>query len=82
MKFYGLKAEDLEDFFEVINSCEGNVYFECPDMRLNLKSNLCKYVSLAKLCVAGHDDVKEIEIYAESKEDVDRLFKYMCGGGV
>ena len=49
MKFMNLKVEKLDDFFNVINSCEGNVFLECPDMKLNLKSKLCQYVSLAKL---------------------------------
>lgn len=82
MKFYGLKADDLEEFFEVIDKCEGNVYLESPDMRLNLKSNLCKYISFTKLCTAGQDEIKEIEVHAENREDIDRLFKFMCGGGV
>ena len=80
MKFYNLKVEDLPDFFEIVNSCEGNVYLESPDMRLNLKSSLCQYVSLAKLCTAGHEDIKEIEVHAEKREDIDKLFGFLCGG--
>ena len=82
MKFYGLKVDELDDFFDVINSCTGNVYLESPDMRLNLKSNLCKYVSLAKLCTAGKSDIEELEVHAENKEDIDRLFHFMYGGGI
>ena len=43
MKFMNLKVEKLDDFFKVVNSCEGNVYLESPDMKLNLKSKLCQY---------------------------------------
>ena len=37
MKFNNLKVEQLEDFFTVVDSCTGNVYLECDDMKLKLK---------------------------------------------
>lgn len=80
MKFNNLKTEDLGKFFEVVNNCKGDVYLESPDMRLNLKSKLTQYVSFAKLCAANTDEIAEIEIHAEEREDIDRLFNFMCGG--
>lgn len=80
MKFNNLKVTDLDKFFDVVNSCDGAVYLESPDMRLNLKSNLCQYVSLAKLCCADEKEISEIEVHAEKREDIDKLFKFMCGG--
>ena len=80
MKFNNLKVADLDKFFDVVNSCDGAVYLESPDMRLNLKSSLCQYVSLAKLCSADSEEISEIEVHAEKREDIDKLFKFMCGG--
>lgn len=82
MKLINLRTEDLEKFFDVVNSCKGNVYLESPDMRLNLKSKLTQYVSFAKLCSASNNEIAEIEIHAEEREDIDRLFNFMCGGNM
>lgn len=82
MKFMNLKIDELEDFFEIVNKCKGDVYLESPDMRLNLKSNLCKYISLAKLCSADQEYIKELEVFAEDKEDAALLFRFMCGGRI
>ena len=80
MKFMNLKVEKLDDFFNVINSCEGNVFLEGPDMKLNLKSKLCQYVSLAKLCCAGVDEIKELNIIADNPDDTAKLMKFMFNG--
>ena len=44
MKFNNLKIENLKDFFEVIDKCEGNVYLISPDMNINLKSKIAQYI--------------------------------------
>lgn len=80
MKFMNLKVEKLDDFFKVVNSCEGNVYLESPDMRLNLKSKLCQYLTLAKLCSAGGDEIKELSINADNEKDVTKLMNFMFDG--
>ena len=80
MKFMNLKVEKLDDFFNVINSCEGNVFLEGPDMKLNLKSKLCQYVSLAKLCSAVVDEIKELNIIADNPDDTAKLMKFMFNG--
>ena len=80
MKFMNLKVEKLDDFFDVINSCEGNVFLEGPDMKLNLKSKLCQYVALAKLCSAGFDEIKELNIIADNPDDTAKLMKFMFDG--
>ena len=80
MKFMNLKVEKLDDFFKVVNSCEGNVYLESPDMKLNLKSKLCQYLSFAKLCSDDSEEIKEMTIKADNAEDVTKLMKFMFDG--
>ena len=80
MKFMNLKVEKLDDFFKVVNSCEGNVYLESPDMKLNLKSKLCQYLSFAKLCSADSEEIKELTIKADNEKDVTKLIKFMFDG--
>lgn len=80
MKFFNLKVELLDEFFKVVNSCEGNIYLESPDMKLNLKSKLCQYLSFAKLCSADRDEIEELTIKAENPDDLKKLMKFMYEG--
>lgn len=77
MKLQNLSTDKLEEFFEVVGKCEGDVYLKSPDMYINLKSNLAKYVSLASLCSVGVEEIKEIEILASNRSDIDKLYKFM-----
>ena len=70
---------DVDRFFEVIDKCEGKVELVTGEGdRLNLKSKLCQYVSLAKIFSNG--EIPELEIIAHEKEDVDRLLEFMFKG--
>ena len=46
--------------------------------RLNLKSKLSQYVSMANIFSNG--EIPELEIIAYEKEDIDRLVKFMVDG--
>lgn len=68
---------DIEGFFRVIDSCKGKVELVGEDMRLNLKSKLSQYFSLAKLFSDGC--IPEMEIIAYDTEDVNKLVNFMMG---
>ena len=71
MKVQNIK--DVNKFFEVIDSCKGKVELVTGEGdRLNLKSKLCQYVSLANIFSNG-------EIPYE-KEDIDKLLSFMING--
>ena len=46
--------------------------------RLNLKSKLSQYVSMANIFSNG--EIPELEIIAYEKEDIDRLVSFMVNG--
>ena len=70
MKVSNIK--DIEKFFEVVDSCEGRVELVTGEGdRLNLKSKLSQYVSLANIFSGG--EIPELEIVAYEKEDIDKL---------
>lgn len=70
---------DVEKFFGVVDSCVGKVELVTGEGdRLNLKSKLCQYVSLANIFSNG--EIPELEIIAYEKEDIDRLVSYMFHG--
>ena len=77
MKVSNIK--DVEKFFEVVDSCTGRVELVTGEGdRLNLKSKLSQYVSMANIFSNG--EIPELEIIAYEKEDTDRLIKFMLDG--
>lgn len=70
---------DVEGFFNVVDSCKGRVELVTGEGdRLNLKSKLCQYVSLANIFSNG--EIPELEIIAYEKEDIDKLLEFMING--
>ena len=70
---------DINKFFEVVDSCKGKVELVPGEGdRLNLKSKLCQYVSLANIFSNG--EIPELEVLAYEKEDVDKLINFMING--
>ncbi len=77
MKIENIK--DVEGFFKVIDSCKGRVELVTAEGdRLNLKSKLSQYVSLANIFSPGVE-IPELELVASEPEDVDKLLKFMIG---
>ena len=67
---------NIEKFFKVIDECEGKVELVTGEGdRLNLKSKLSQYVSMANIFSNG--EIPELEIIAYEKADIDRLVNYM-----
>ena len=77
MKIKNIK--DIEGFFKAVDSCEGKVELVTGEGdRLNLKSKLSQYVSMANIFSNG--EIPEMEILAYAKEDVDKLLNFMING--
>ena len=70
------KINDIVKFFGVVDSCKGKVELVTGEGdRLNLKSKLSQYVSLANIFSDGTID--ELEIVAYEPEDIDKLVNFM-----
>lgn len=70
---------DIEKFFKVIDSCKGKVELVTGEGdRLNLKSKLSQYVSLANIFSDG--TISELEIIAYEPEDINKLVDFMVLG--
>lgn len=70
---------DVEKFFTVIDQCKGTVELVSPEGdRINLKSKLSQYLSMASIFSNGY--IKELELVAYDKDDIDRLIKFMYQG--
>ncbi len=71
---------DINKFFDVVEQCKGRVELVTGEGdRLNLKSKLCQYVSMANIFSNG--EIPELEVVAYEKEDIDRLISFMMNNG-
>ena len=71
---------DVEGFFKVVDSCKGRVELVTGEGdRLNLKSKLSQYVSMANIFSNG--EIPELEVIAYEKEDTDKLIQFIMDGG-
>lgn len=71
---------NVEKFFQVVDSCSGKVELVTGEGdRLNLKSKLCQYVSMASIFSNG-DMIPELEIIAYEPEDTHKLISFMVNG--
>ena len=67
---------NVEKFFQVVDNCAGKVELVTGEGdRLNLKSKLCQYVSMAKIFSDG--TIGELEIIAYEPEDIKKLVNFM-----
>lgn len=67
---------DIDKFFEVVDSCKGKVELVTGEGdRLNLKSKLAQYVSLAN--IFSDNSIGELELLAYEPEDIDKLVNFM-----
>ena len=70
---------NIEKFFNAVDECKGRVELVTGEGdRLNLKSKLSQYVSMANIFSNG--EIPELELIAYEKEDIDRLVKFMVDG--
>ena len=71
--------EDVDKFFKVVDQCKGTVELVSSEGdRINLKSKLSQYLSPANIFSNGY--IKELELVAYDKEDIDRLIQFMYQG--
>ena len=74
MKVQNIKS--IDKFFKVVDQCKGRVELVTGEGdRLNLKSKLSQYVSMANIFSNG--EIPELEIVAYEREDIDRLINFM-----
>ena len=70
---------DVDKFFKVVDQCKGRVELVTGEGdRLNLKSKLSQYVSMANIFSNG--EIPELGIIAYEKEDIDKLVNFMING--
>jgi hypothetical protein len=70
---------DIDKFFEVVDRCSGKVELVTGEGdRLNLKSKLSQYISIAN--IFSNSEIPELEIVAYEPDDIERLTEFMLKG--
>ncbi len=73
------KIDNVDEFMGIVDQCKGTVELVSKEGdRLNLKSQLTKFVTVTELF---HNEslINELELVAYEKEDIELLLKYMFG---
>lgn len=70
------KISNVEEFFKVVDACIGKVELVTGEGdRLNLKSKLSQYISLANIFSDG--TISELEIIAYEPEDITKVVDFL-----
>lgn len=77
MKLLNVDVNRLGELFEIIDQCKGKVELVGDDIRLNLKSKLSQYFSLAKIFSDGSDEIEKLEIVTDDPDDTNLLINFM-----
>ena len=79
MKITNIK--NVDDFFKLVDQCKGTVELVSAEGdRINLKSKLSQYLSMATVFSNGY--IKELELVAHEPEDVKKLMDAMYDGKI
>ena len=70
--------ESTEVFTDFVTNCNNDHVLSPEGDRINLKSKLAQYLSMATIFSNGY--IKELDLVAHDKEDIERLIKYMYQG--
>ena len=73
-------VKDVDGFFKVVDSCKGRIELVTAEGdRLNLKSKLSQFVSLANI-FSNTAAIPELELVVSEPEDIDKLVNFMING--
>lgn len=70
-----MNIENVDKLFEAVDRCNGKVELVGDDIRLNLKSKLSQYFSMAKLFSDG--EIPELNLVTHDPEDATILMRFM-----
>ena len=74
------KIENVQEFFQIIDGCKGRVELLTGEGdRLNLKSKLCQYLSMAQ--IFSKQDELHLEIVASEEEGLQKICSYLASQG-
>ena len=68
---------DVTEFFKIVDECKGRVELLTGEGdRLNLKSKLCQFLSMAQ--IFSRQDELHLELVASEEEDLKKIYEYLA----
>ena len=68
---------DVTEFFKIVDECKGRVELLTGEGdRLNLKSKLCQFLSIAQ--IFSRQDELHLELVASEEEDLKKIYEYLA----
>ena len=68
---------DVTEFFKIVDECKGRVELLTGEgNRLNLKSKLCQFLSMAQ--IFSRQDELHLELVASEEEDLKKIYEYLA----
>lgn len=78
IKLFNVTENNIDKFFQLVEECEGKIELVSDGFRLDLRSKLAQYVSVAKIFM--NKEVEEIELAIYEADDVNKFLKFMMSG--
>lgn len=72
---------DVKGFFNLVDGCSGNVYLVTPrGDKLNLKSKLAQYYSLANIFTGENGTISDVTLSVPNPDDAVKFMEFMING--
>jgi hypothetical protein len=80
IKLFNINEDNIDNFFKLVEECKGKVELVSDGygFRVDLKSKLAQYVSIAKIFM--NKEVEEVELIISEAEDASKFLRFMFEG--
>lgn len=75
---FHINENNIDNFFKLVEDCKGKIELVSDGFRVDLKSKLAQYVSIAKIFM--NKEVEEIKLIIHESEDVNKFLRFMMDG--
>ena len=75
---FNINDNNIDKFFKLIEECSGKVELVSDGFKVDLRSRLAQYVSVAKIFM--NKEAGEVELIVYDKNDVDKFLEFMLNG--
>ena len=72
---FNVNENNIDKFFKLIEGCKGKVELVSDGFKVDLRSRLAQYVSVAKIFM--NKEAGEVELIVYDKNDVDKFLEFM-----
>ena len=75
---FHINENNIDGFFKLVEGCKGKIELVSDGFRVDLRSKLAQYVSIAKIFM--NKEVEEVNLIVYEPEDVNKFLRFMMDG--